>query len=276
VDLNDPSALHSLLVNLCNSSSFRSVFRVFQSSSRSMELLPPVATTTVSKVNFRPVPTRCTDLHLFDKLWTEAQPPIVYGDVEDPLPDLTDKAASGKGGAGAAAATAAALAAVDDRADDGSGSGGIRKCFEDVVDGGIPVADELRKCLLDRDSEHFELFTPAERNELLFVLLTHLCVGGGLCQYENSVGPYLSVLRLLYRDLVSVRTNRNTDALEVASIVLRVSNFVVTATQGTAATERILPLFGDKDKDKHHLCLFSIDPQRQHITSYYFAHTSAW
>jgi len=268
VDLSDPAAVHSFLVSLTNSASFRFVFQRYDSAARALAPLPSSAGDVV-RVAFKPVPAQLTDLHLFDRLWTEAQPPIVHGDVEDPLPNLEQPAAKGKGGA-----AAAALAAAEQTArDDASGSGGIRKCFEDVVDG-VPVADELRRCLLDRDSDQFELFTLAERQQLLFILLVHLCVGGGLCQYENNVGPYLSVLRLLYRDLVSVRTNRNTDALEIHSRVLRVTDLLTT--NAATGAEQSVRLFGDKEKDKHHLCLFSIDAQKRHVTSYFFAHTQAW
>jgi hypothetical protein len=268
VDLNDPSSLHAFLVSLFNSNAFRSSFRRYSSTSRTLELLPN--NINVSKVNFKPVPTSLTDLHIFDRLWTE-EPSIVNGSVQDPLPSLEEKSAptSVKG------KSAAAAAALEREAEESSatGSGAIRKCFEDQIDG-IPIADELRKCLLDRDADTYEIFTPAERQQLLFILFTHLCVGGGLCQYENNVRPYLSVLRLLYRDLVSIRTNRNTDQVEIASLVYRVNNIVQAGVGGAA--ESPVSIFGDKEKDKHHLCIISIDPHKRHITSYYFAHTSAW
>jgi hypothetical protein len=63
-------------------------------------------------------------------------------------------------------------------------SGSIRGCIEERFEG-VAVADELRKCLLLEDSDQFDLFSDDERKELIFRLFTHLCVGGGMCQWEG-------------------------------------------------------------------------------------------
>jgi len=267
-DLNDPASLHALIVSLTNSPAFRSNFRCYSSARRSMEPIP--ASATVTRATLAPVRATLTDLHLFDRLWTE-QPPIVFGSLDAPLADLPPNPASS--GSSAAAVAAAVVGAEELESADGNGA--IRKCFDDEVDG-VAVADELRRALLDRDSDAFEIFSPSDRSELLFQLFTHLCVGGGLCQYENNVQSYLACTKLLYRDLLAVRTNRNTDALEVASIVLRLRGLTVADLAVAAGAEKPFELFGSNDKDKHHLCFLSIDPHKRHITLYYFAHTPAW
>lgn len=52
------------------------------------------------------------------------------------------------------------------------------------------------------DSEKYEVFSLLEREEFLFCLFKHLCLGGSLCQYEDMIKPYLETAKLLYKDLV--------------------------------------------------------------------------
>jgi len=42
-----------------------------------------------------------------------------------------------------------------------------------------------------------------ERQEFLFHLFRRLVFGGAICQYEDTVYPYLHTLRALYKDVVS-------------------------------------------------------------------------
>ena len=56
--------------------------------------------------------------------------------------------------------------------------------------------------LLLEDSEHYDLYSDTEREEFLFCLFKHLCLGGELCQYEDDLQPYLDATKLLYKDLV--------------------------------------------------------------------------
>ncbi|EGV95538.1 Uncharacterized protein C11orf70-like [Cricetulus griseus] len=57
--------------------------------------------------------------------------------------------------------------------------------------------------LLMEDSEKYEVFSPQEREEFLFCLFKHLCLGGSLCQYEDMLKPYLETAKLIYKDLDS-------------------------------------------------------------------------
>lgn len=52
------------------------------------------------------------------------------------------------------------------------------------------------------DSEKYEIFSQADREEFLFCLFKHLCLGGALCQYEDVLNPYLETTKLIYKDLV--------------------------------------------------------------------------
>lgn len=58
------------------------------------------------------------------------------------------------------------------------------------------------KVLLVEDSDHYDLFSYLEREEFLFCLFKHLCLGGALCQYEDELGPYLEATKAIYKDLV--------------------------------------------------------------------------
>ncbi len=57
--------------------------------------------------------------------------------------------------------------------------------------------------LLDPDSDNYDVFTESQRDEFLFRLFRHLCLGGAICQYEDTVTPYLETTKLLYKDLVT-------------------------------------------------------------------------
>lgn len=79
--------------------------------------------------------------------------------------------------------------------------GTIRKCFEEYIDG-IMIADELRNLLLVEESENYEVFADDERDEFIFRLFKHLCIGGVLNQYEDNINQYLSMTKTLYKDTV--------------------------------------------------------------------------
>jgi hypothetical protein len=97
--------------------------------------------------------------------------------------------------------------------------GSIEKCF------GVPhpdfeITDRVRECLLCEDSELYESFGrmffvfslahflfsnfPADvRNEFLFHIFFRLVLGGQLCQYDDYIGPYRDMAKLIYKDLVA-------------------------------------------------------------------------
>ena len=56
--------------------------------------------------------------------------------------------------------------------------------------------------LVSDESDYFDLYSEAEQDELLFRLFKHLCLGGSVCQYEDTVEPYLQATKLIYKDLV--------------------------------------------------------------------------
>lgn len=56
--------------------------------------------------------------------------------------------------------------------------------------------------LQEEDSEHYYVVGREERREFLFRLFKHLCFGGELCQYEDTIHPYISTTKQIYKDLI--------------------------------------------------------------------------
>ncbi|KAJ3118138.1 hypothetical protein HDU96_003667 [Phlyctochytrium bullatum] len=80
--------------------------------------------------------------------------------------------------------------------------GQIKKCLDEYFEGFV-VSDELRRCLLMEEFESFDLFSAAERKEVIFLVFKALCLGGRLCQFEDELEPYLDTTKKLYKDLVT-------------------------------------------------------------------------
>ncbi|ETE73275.1 hypothetical protein L345_00892, partial [Ophiophagus hannah] len=100
-------------------------------------------------------------------------------------------------------------------------NGTIVKCFDEYHDE-ILIADELRKVLLLDDSDHYDLFSHLDREEFLFCIFKHLCLGGAFCQYEDDLSPYLETTKFLYKDLVSVQKHPETKNINIVSTVFKV------------------------------------------------------
>ncbi|XP_027705336.1 cilia- and flagella-associated protein 300 isoform X1 [Vombatus ursinus] len=103
-------------------------------------------------------------------------------------------------------------------------NGHIVKCLDNFCDPFL-ISDELRKVLLMDDSEKYELFSPLDRQEFLFCIFKHLCLGGLLCQYEDILDPYLETTKTIYKDLVSVIKEPQTKNICVTSVVFKVTAY---------------------------------------------------
>ncbi|XP_078529147.1 cilia- and flagella-associated protein 300 [Lissotriton helveticus] len=100
-------------------------------------------------------------------------------------------------------------------------TGHINKCFDDFY-GDFTISDELRKVLVMEDSDKYDIFSQADREELIFHLFKHLCLGGALCQFEDMVGPYLDTTKAMYKELISVQKDPETKAINIISSVFKV------------------------------------------------------
>jgi len=83
-------------------------------------------------------------------------------------------------------------------------NGTISGCPPDLMEG-IQIEDELRRCLLNEESENYNIFSEEQRAEFIFKLFTAIVVGGPMCQYEDQFSPYLDVVKSIYKDLVAVK-----------------------------------------------------------------------
>ena len=56
--------------------------------------------------------------------------------------------------------------------------------------------------LLIDDSDNYCLYSDSERDEFLFRIFFHICLGGRFNQYEDELQPYLDVTKQVYKDLI--------------------------------------------------------------------------
>lgn len=56
--------------------------------------------------------------------------------------------------------------------------------------------------LLDEESDQYNLYSKEERNEFIFCIFQMLVLGGNLCQYEDTLEPYLNTTKCIYKDLI--------------------------------------------------------------------------
>ncbi|XP_027436039.1 cilia- and flagella-associated protein 300 isoform X1 [Zalophus californianus] len=162
-------------------------------------------------------------------------------------------------------------------------NGHIVKCLDSFCDP-FPISDELRKMLLVEDSEKYEVFSQPDREEFLFCLFKHLCLGGALCQYEDVLHPYLETTKLLYKDLVrvtwngpnnllrvnvgsslrnqhSVRKNPQTKKIQITSSV-----FKVTAYDGAGVC------YPSTKSHEQTFSYFIVDPIKRHVHVLYHSY----
>ncbi|CAI9591623.1 unnamed protein product [Staurois parvus] len=100
-------------------------------------------------------------------------------------------------------------------------SGYISKCLDEYV-GDFIISDELRKVLLVEDSDKFGIFSPSDREQFIFLLFKHLCLGGAVCQFEDVVNPYLDTTKSMYKELLSVQKDPETKQINIISSIFKV------------------------------------------------------
>lgn len=136
-------------------------------------------------------------------------------------------------------------------------TGSIVKCFDEMMDDFL-ISDELKKMLLMEDSDNYNLYNEKEKNEFLFKVFRHLVLGGPVNQYEDTVDPYLNTTKLLYKKLLLVVKDPNTQELSIASHVLNV--------QAKAGNALVFPMTTDHTQS---FCYLIIDNVKRHVTVWY-------
>ncbi|XP_045573462.1 cilia- and flagella-associated protein 300 [Salmo salar] len=126
-------------------------------------------------------------------------------------------------------------------------SGHITKCFHDTY----PDYDLLRQMLQEEDGV-------MERREFLFLLFKHVTLGGELCQYEDTIHPYMDTTRSIYRDLVSVQKNPESKEISVVSTVIKVSALDASGV-----------IYPAREKEDQSFSYLIVDPFRRHVYVFY-------
>eukprot|EP00948_MAST-09A_sp_MAST-9A-sp1_P000328 g328.t1 len=106
-------------------------------------------------------------------------------------------------------------------------TGGLRKCFDDMIDG-VSVQDKLTEMLVNEDSENADIYDDDEKNEFIYQIFRTLVVGGSLCQAEESWDDYKTHTKSIYKQLVKVIKNATTGKIEVSSDIFSVEELTGT------------------------------------------------
>ena len=144
-------------------------------------------------------------------------------------------------------------------------TGRLRGCMPELYDG-VEADTLVRDMLINEDSEHYLLYDEEERDEFLFRIFKHMVVGGGMCQADEYIEPYLTMTRQLYKSLVKVRkVQRETGPkVEVTSNVISIQ-----------ATPKQIPGLFPKDSD-YNFCYLIVDASTRKVTVWYNAWVSFW
>ncbi|XP_053404284.1 cilia- and flagella-associated protein 300-like [Mercenaria mercenaria] len=137
-------------------------------------------------------------------------------------------------------------------------SGYLMKCFDEFYED-FTISDELRKMLLSEESDHYELYSDSEKEQFLFRLFKHISLGGQICQYEDTIEPYLNITKHLYKDLISVQKNPETKELNITSSVFKISAM-------EKDEERYYP---DRRSHDQTFSYLIVDPLKRHVTVLY-------
>jgi hypothetical protein len=89
------------------------------------------------------------------------------------------------------------------------------------------------------DSENYGVFDSNLRSELLFELFRHVTVGGGTCQYDENVNPYMNATKLLYRRVVDPRKHKNTGAIMVINKVFKITGLDLSPASGEISQVKV-------------------------------------
>ena len=80
-------------------------------------------------------------------------------------------------------------------------SGSIKGTFDDYVDG-MHIQSLLKEMMIKEESEYYEVFTPEEKRQLLYVIFQLLVIGGSMNQPDEKIDDYLDLTKFLYKQLV--------------------------------------------------------------------------
>lgn len=140
-------------------------------------------------------------------------------------------------------------------------SGVIRKVMPEYLDD-IEICDKIREVLLLEESEDYGIIEENVRSEFLFRIFEHLCIGGGMCQYEDEIGEYLEVVKGIYKDLVAVSRDEESGDVRVTGKVFQIEE------------NDEFRLF--ENKHLQDFCYVVVDPGYRHVNVWTHKWTGMW
>ena len=141
------------------------------------------------------------------------------------------------------------------------GSGRFRGCMPEVYDG-VESGTLVREMILNEDSEYYYTFEDHEKKEFLFRIFQHYIIGGGMCQPDESVEPYLKATKDTYKALLSVKKHAASGQLKVQSVVVAINDI-----EGMTLFPR---------ENDHNLCYVIIDPLKRKASFWSNAYVPLW
>lgn len=116
---------------------------------------------------------------------------------------------------------------------------------------GIELHDKLRESLFMQESELWDVYTPSVRKELLFHIFKTFVLGGRTNQYDESITPYIDISKKVYKDLISVKKNKE-GQLDIKSYAYEVT--------GLGKNSSAFP-----DDSPGNTCLVVLDPLSRRV-----------
>ena len=97
-----------------------------------------------------------------------------------------------------------------------SPSGGIKPDIDAQYDGATS-SNRLQEIFLNEDSDNHGCFDEEESKELILKLMRLVSVGGTLCQPEENIKNYLTMVKKMYKEMVSVQREEPSGEIKVVS-----------------------------------------------------------
>lgn len=123
--------------------------------------------------------------------------------------------------------------------------------------------------LINPESESYELFTKEEKDEFLYRIFGHLVLGGSLCQYEDDIGPYLVATKSLYKDLVSVRLENESENCETPTVVSHVIQILSAKADNSETTSGTTQDILFTHPHVNNFFYMVVDPFRRIVKTFY-------
>lgn len=146
-------------------------------------------------------------------------------------------------------------------------SGEIARMIDNFLPCGVCVADQLRGLfMLGEESEFCDVFGDNEKREFLYHVMWRIVAGGSLNQWEDNFEVYLNFARDMYKDLVAVTRNKDSNEIEVTSLAYQVEKVELGGDLGS------LPLFPKDDgcfPSNSNFFYFVINPTRREVIVWY-------